>query len=73
MSLVLTRKENEQVVFILQDGQEIIITLGRYKAGQTKLIIDAPSEIEIWREELLDRLRPAFQFLIGIVHFFEAC
>ena len=50
--LILTRKQNESVII---DG-DIKITVLSDKHGQVKLGIDAPEEVEIWREELYDRL-----------------
>ena len=52
MSLVLTRKENE-AVFI---DSHIKVTVIKAERGMVKLAFDAPSHIEILREELEERL-----------------
>lgn len=49
--LVLTRKEQERLVI---DGN-IVITVVRISGGGVKIGIDAPPEVSIKREELLDR------------------
>ena len=54
MALTITRKENERVILILEDDREITITLNDTR--QARLTIDAPQEVEIWREELLNHL-----------------
>jgi carbon storage regulator len=45
--LILTRKQNESIVI----DDDIRITVLSDKHGQVKLGIEAPDEIEIWREE----------------------
>ena len=47
--LILTRKQNESVVI---DGN-IKITVLSDCHGQVKLGIEAPVDVEIWREEIL--------------------
>ena len=49
--LVLTRSQNESV--IIDDDIRITILSGR--RGQVKLGIEAPENIEIWREEIYER------------------
>jgi carbon storage regulator len=46
--LILTRKQSESVII---DG-DIRITVPSDKHGQVKLGIDAPEDVEIWREEI---------------------
>jgi carbon storage regulator len=48
--LVLTRKPGEKIVI---DGQ-ITITLLSSEAGRARIGIDAPDDVRILREELLD-------------------
>ncbi len=50
--LILTRKQNESV--IIDDDIKITVISDRH--GQVKLGIDALEEVEIWREEIYDRL-----------------
>lgn len=57
--LVLSRKENERVVI---DGN-IVVQIIRVAGGRVRLGIEAPPEITIKREELLNRPLPeAFEF-----------
>lgn len=49
--LVLTRKENESLVI----GDNIKITILAVKGGQVRVGIEAPSEVSIHREELLQK------------------
>ena len=48
--LILTRNQNDSIVI---DG-DIKVTVLSDKHGQVKLGIDAPEDVEIWREELYD-------------------
>ena len=50
--LILTRKQNEAVII---DG-DIKITILGTKGQDVKLGIEAPDDVEIWREELYERL-----------------
>jgi carbon storage regulator len=50
--LILTRKPNEAVII---DG-DIKITVLSDRHGQVKLGIEAPDDVEIWREEIFERL-----------------
>ena len=50
--LILTRKQNESV-FI--DGN-IKATVLSDRHGQVKLGIEAPDDVEIWREEIYEKL-----------------
>jgi carbon storage regulator len=51
--LVLTRSQNESVII---DG-DIKVTVIGDSHGQVKLGIDAPDDVEIWREEIYQKLR----------------
>lgn len=57
MPLVLTRGKGETLVFILEDGREIRVTLGQANRGQTRVLIDCPRTIRVCREEILWRKR----------------
>jgi carbon storage regulator len=47
--LVLSRKLNEKIVI---DGG-IVITVVKVEGGQVRLGIEAPSDVKVYREELL--------------------
>jgi carbon storage regulator len=49
--LVLSRKQGERIVI----GDNIVITVVSMEYGRVRLGIEAPREIEVWREEMLDR------------------
>ena len=51
--LVLSRKVNEKIVI---DGG-IVITVVKIEGGQVRLGIDAPSQVKVFREEILDNQR----------------
>ena len=51
--LILTRSQNESVII---DG-DIKVTVISDKHGQVKLGIEAPDEVEIWREEIYEKIR----------------
>ena len=50
--LILTRKQNESIVI----NDDIKITVLSDKHGKVKLGIDAPEDVEIWREEIYKKL-----------------
>jgi carbon storage regulator len=50
--LILTRNQNESVII----DDDIKITVLSDKHGQVKLGIEAPEDVEIWREEIYDRM-----------------
>jgi carbon storage regulator len=49
--LVLSRKQGERIVI----GDNIVITVVSLEYGKVRLGIEAPREIKVWREEMLDR------------------
>ncbi|MGM0370402.1 MAG: carbon storage regulator CsrA [Bacillota bacterium] len=51
--LVLTRKENESIMI----GDQIKVTVVESSGGQIRLGIEAPQEIEIYREELYQQIK----------------
>jgi carbon storage regulator len=51
--LVLSRKQGERIII----GDDIIITVVSLDYGRVRLGVEAPREIEVWREEMLDRLK----------------
>jgi carbon storage regulator len=50
--LILTRKQNESVII---DGDNKITVLST-KGQDVKTGIEAPDDVEIWREEIYDRM-----------------
>ena len=50
--LILTRKQNESVII---DGSIKVIILGT-KGQDVKIGIEAPEDVEIWREEIYERI-----------------
>ena len=46
--LILTRKQNESVII----DEDIRITVLSDRLGQVKLGIEAPDDVEIWRDEI---------------------
>lgn len=51
--LILTRKQDESVII---DG-DIKVTVISDRHGQVKLGIEAPADVEIWREEIFERIQ----------------
>ncbi len=62
--LVLSRKVNEKIVI---DGG-IVITVVKIEGGQVRLGIEAPSDVKVYREELLAKSagRQAAPALAGV-------
>ena len=53
--LVLTRKEEESIMI----GDEIKVMVLESSGGQVKLGIDAPQDIDIYREEIYEEIKAA--------------
>ena len=51
--LVLTRRPGESIVV----GQDIVITVIEIKGGHVRIGIDAPREIDGYREEIYEQVR----------------
>jgi carbon storage regulator CsrA len=51
--LILGRRKNQRVII---DGVTTVIFMGLNSDGSAKLGFDAPKEVTIYREELLDRI-----------------
>ena len=51
--LVLTRKENESIMI----GDQVKVTVVEASGGQIRLGIEAPQQIEIYREELYKEIK----------------
>ncbi|WP_290705325.1 carbon storage regulator [Amphritea sp.] len=54
MSLVLTRKPSESITLFTADDEPITITVANVNGQQVKLSFEAPDNIDILRNELLD-------------------
>lgn len=55
--LTLSRKSGESVLILLPDGRHITIFVQQEIRGSTRLSIDAPKDVIIFREELLEKAR----------------
>ena len=53
--LVLTRKRNESAVLDLGDGRTVCVTVLEIRGTRVRLGIEAPRDINVVRDELLDR------------------
>ena len=51
--LVLSRKRDERIVI----GDNIVITVVEVRGDKVRLGIDAPSEVPVHRQEILDAMR----------------
>jgi carbon storage regulator len=51
--LVLTRRPGESIVV----GQDIVVTVIEIKGGQVRIGIDAPREVQVYREEIYEQVR----------------
>jgi carbon storage regulator len=51
--LVLTRRPGESIVV----GSNIVVTVIEIKGGQVRIGIDAPREVDVYREEIYEQVR----------------
>ncbi len=51
--LVLTRRPGESIVV----GDDIVITVIEIKGGQVRIGIDAPRNVDVYREEIYEQVR----------------
>ena len=56
--LVLTRCPGETLIIETQTGEQITVTVLEVKGNQVRIGTQAPDDIAIVREELLEKLRP---------------
>lgn len=54
MALALTRKANQGVTFKLPNGDIIHVMLGNMAQGRVQVCVDAPQDVQIVRDELLE-------------------
>jgi carbon storage regulator len=53
--LILTRRVGESVIIELATGEQITVTVLGVKGNQVRLGTEAPAEVTVLREELVDR------------------
>ncbi|WP_347242754.1 carbon storage regulator [Thermogutta sp.] len=53
--LILNRKSDERIVFLLSDGRQITILVTSVRGKNVKVGIEAPKDVLILREELQKR------------------
>ena len=51
--LVLTRRPGESIVV----GENIVVTVIEIKGGQVRIGIDAPRDVDVYREEIYEQVR----------------
>ncbi|MDJ0925427.1 MAG: carbon storage regulator CsrA [Acidimicrobiia bacterium] len=51
--LVLTRRPGESIVV----GDDIVVTVIEIKGGQVRIGIDAPRDVDVYREEIYEQVR----------------
>lgn len=51
--LVLTRRPGESIVV----GEDIVVTVIEIKGGQVRIGIDAPREVDVYREEIYEQVK----------------
>ena len=51
--LVLTRRPGESIVV----GENIVVTVIEIKGGQVRIGIDAPREVDVYREEIYEQVQ----------------
>ena len=51
--LVLTRRPGESIVV----GEDIVVTVIEIKGGQVRIGIDAPRDVDVYREEIYEQVR----------------
>jgi carbon storage regulator len=57
-ALILTRNQNQSIVI----DDDIKVTVISDRHGQVKLGIEAPDNIEIWREEIYNQIKePSYE------------
>ena len=54
--LILSRRPSETLIIELPTGERIEVTVLEVKGNQVRIGTDAPDEISILREELLEKL-----------------
>lgn len=54
--LVLSRKENEEIVLTLADGSTIVVRAVQIRGDRVRLGIEAARDIGVHRREICDRM-----------------
>jgi carbon storage regulator len=55
--LILTRRPGESIIIETPAGEQIQVTVLGVKGNQVRIGTDAPDDVQILREELLERLQ----------------
>ena len=55
--LILTRRVGESIIIETPAGERIQVTVLGVKGNQVRIGTDAPDDVQIMREELLERLQ----------------
>lgn len=63
--LILSRKAQEEIVFLLPDGSQINVKVLDFDRGRVRLGLTAPATVEIYRKELLTRMEAAGQVRVA--------
>jgi len=58
--LILTRRPGETLIIELPTGEQIQVTVLSIKGNQVRICTDAPADMAIVREELLERILKAY-------------
>lgn len=53
--LVLSRKQNERIVI----GESVVVTVVRIAGDKVRIGVEAPAELRVVRDEIVDRLDDA--------------
>ena len=55
-SLTLSRKRYQSIVLFTEAGEQVVITVGAISKNAVKLNFEAPANVEIWRDEMLEKV-----------------
>lgn len=55
--LVLTRRTGESLFVTLTDGSVVEVFVASVRGNSVRLSIKAPRHVQIWREEVAERIR----------------
>lgn len=55
--LVLSRLRDEEIVLVLEDGSELLITQVDIRGDKSRIGVDAPKSIQVHRREVWERIK----------------
>lgn len=55
--LVLSRLRDEEIVLVLEDGRELLITQVDIRGDKSRIGVDAPKSIQVHRREVWERIK----------------